>query len=149
MAARAIPEGYHSVTPYLTVEGADRLIEFVEAAFGATETERITTSDGRIAHAEVRIGDSVVMMSEAGERCAPMPTALYLYVPDADAAYRRALAAGAVSLMEPADQFYGDRNAGVQDPTGNRWWIATRVEDVPPQELHRRAAAFEQQQRKC
>jgi len=141
MPVSPIPAGYHAVTPYLCVQGADRLIDFAKRVFAATEQERMTRPDGTIGHAEVRIGDSVVMISEARGELKPMPSGLYVYVTDTDAAYGRALAAGATSLMEPADQFYGDRNAGVRDPIGNVWWIATRKEDVPPEELARRAAA--------
>jgi uncharacterized glyoxalase superfamily protein PhnB len=141
MAVKPIPEGYHTVTPYMTVQGADKLIAFLKEAFGARESERLTGEDGRIQHAEVRIGDSVVMMAQATEQWKAMPSAIYLYVDDTDATYQRALQAGATSVMEPADQFYGDRNAGVQDPVGNYWWIATRIEDVSSEELARRAAA--------
>lgn len=137
----SIPEGYHSVTPYLVVEGVPKLIDFLKAAFDAVETERVPGPDGKIGHAEVRIGDSVVMMGEAGGESKPMPAMIYLYVSDADANYKRALDAGATSLMEPADQFYGDRSAGVKDPCGNQWWIATRIENVSKEELQRRAEA--------
>ncbi|MBI3244900.1 MAG: VOC family protein [Deltaproteobacteria bacterium] len=140
MAAKAIPDGYHTITPYLTVQGAGKLIDFLKLAFDAQETERITAPSGTIAHAEVRIGDSIVMMSDAGGERAPMPSGLYLYVNDADAVYKSALRAGSTSIMEPADQFYGDRSAGVKDPVGNQWWIATHKEDVSPEELKRRAA---------
>jgi PhnB protein len=99
-------------------------------------------------HAELRIGDSVVMLADAAGDFKPLPCALYLYVPDADATYRRALEAGATSVMEPANQFYGDRNAGVKDPTGNQWWIGTHVEDVPPEEMARRRDAYAKQQAK-
>src|SRR5437899_11990755 len=142
MAVKPIPEGYHSVTPYLTVEGVSRLIEFTKAAFDAKEMDRITGPDGRIAHAEMRIGDSIVMMGEARAEWRPMPGTLYLYVTDADTTYDRALKAGATSLQAPANQFYGDRHGGVRDPVGNVWWIATHVEDVSPEELQRRARAF-------
>lgn len=145
MAIKPIPEGYHSVTPYLTVSDASRLLEFLKQAFDARETERINMEDGHIAHAEVRIGDSVVMLAEACGPWKAMPAGLYLYVTDTDATYKRAIAAGATSLMEPADQFYGDRNAGVTDPVGNNWWIATRAEDVPPDELQRRAKQREKE----
>jgi PhnB protein len=141
MPAKPIPAGYHSVTPYLVVKGADRLIDFVTQAFDATLIERMARADGTIGHAEVRVGDSVVMLSEARGEWKPMPAALYLNVPDTDATYREALKAGAASVMEPADQFYGDRNAGVRDPVGNIWWIGTHQEDVPREELERRAAA--------
>jgi PhnB protein len=141
MSPKPIPDGYHSVTPYLIVKGADQLIDFVTQAFGAELIERMTRANGTIGHAEVRIGDSVVMLSEAGGEWEPMPSALYLYVPDTDATYRQALDSGATSVMQPADQFYGDRNAGVKDPVGNLWWIGTHKEDVPREELERRAAA--------
>ncbi|SRR5712691_9964760 len=141
MAVKPIPEGYHTVTPYLTVQGATTLIDFLTQAFDAKELERMTRPDGAIGHAQVRIGDSVVMISESRGEWKPMPGAIYLYVNDTDAAYTRALRAGATSLMEPADQFYGDRNAGVKDPVGNLWWIATHKEDVSQDEMARRAAA--------
>lgn len=147
MAVKPIPEGYHTVTPYLTIQGAAKLIEFLKQAFEARETERITQPDGTIGHAEVRIGDSVVMMADAGGERQPMPSGIYLYVNDTDAVYKRALQAGATSLMEPADQFYGDRSAGVKDPVGNHWWVATHKEDVPPAELKKRAEAVMKQRR--
>jgi PhnB protein len=147
MAVTPIPEGYHTVTPYLVVQGVPALIDFLKQAFDAQEIMRIPRPDGAIMHAEVRIGDSAVMMGEAMGEFQPMPGSIHLYVNDADATYQRALQAGATSIMEPADQFYGDRSAGVVDPVGNRWWIATHQEDVPPEELARRAEAFMQQQR--
>jgi uncharacterized glyoxalase superfamily protein PhnB len=101
------------------VEGASKLIDFVKQAFEAVEVERMSKPDNSIGHAALRIGDSVLMMSDAGDQWKPMPSAIYLYVNDTDATYKRALQAGATSLMEPADQFYGDRNAGVKDPVGN------------------------------
>ncbi len=139
MAVKPIPDGYHSVTPYLTVPDAAGLIEFLQRAFDAQEVHRFTR-DGTVSHAEVRIGDSVVKLGQAGGEWKPMSAALHLYVPDADAVYRRALQAGATSVREPADQFYGDRMAGVQDPLGNQWWIATHIEDVSPVEMALRAA---------
>lgn len=141
MPVKPIPEGYHSVTPYLVVPGAGRLIEFLKEAFKAEEVERMSQPDGTVLHAEVRIGDSIIMMGESSDKFPAMPAAIYLYVPDVDAVYKRALAAGAASTMEPANQFYGDRNAGVKDPSGNLWWIATHVEDVPREEMAKRAAA--------
>lgn len=94
---------------------------------------------GRIAHAQVTIGDSVVMMAQANEQWPSLPAAIYIYVPDVDVAYKRALAAGAASVMQPADQFYGDRNVGVKDSNGVQWWMATHIEDVSSEELERRA----------
>ena len=141
MAVKPIPDNYHSITPYLMAPGAARLIEFLKDAFGAVERERMTGPDGGVMHAEVRIGDSMVMLTDGGGDWKPMPTALYLYVNDADATYQRALAAGATSVMEPVTQFYGDRHGGVKDPSGNIWWIATHVEDVSPEELRKRAEA--------
>jgi uncharacterized glyoxalase superfamily protein PhnB len=146
MAVKPIPDGYHTVTPYLTVEGASSLIEFLKEAFDAQETERVVQPDGTIMHAEVRIGDSVVMLSDAmGER-KPIPTGIYLYVNDADATYQRALQAGATPMMEPANLFYGDRHGSVKDPSGNYWSIARHIEDVPREELAKRAEAFMRQQ---
>jgi len=142
MPVKAVPEGYHSITPYLTVQGVAQLIEFAKAAFDAKEKERIMGPDGRIAHAEVKIGDSVVMMGEARGDWKPMPGTIYLYTTDADATYKRALTAGATALTEPANQFYGDRHGAVRDPVGNVWWIATHIEDVSPEELQKRARAL-------
>jgi uncharacterized glyoxalase superfamily protein PhnB len=142
MAARPIPEGFHTVTPYLLVQGAAKLIDFLKRAFEAKEIERMGRQDGTIMHAEVRIGDSIVMMGEPTGDFAPMPGFMYLYVTDTDAVYKRAVQAGATSVMEPADQFYGDRNAGVKDPAGNLWWIATHKKDVSQEELRKRAEAL-------
>jgi PhnB protein len=141
MAVRSIPDGYHSVTPYLIAQGVPALIEFLKRAFDAKELERHTSPDGSIRHAEVRIGDSPVMMGEANAMHPAMPCTMYVYVNDCDATYHRALEAGATSVMAPADQFYGDRSGGVKDGSGNYWWIATHKEDVPPEELKRRAAS--------
>ncbi|MFB3815132.1 MAG: VOC family protein [Terriglobales bacterium] len=144
MAVKRIPEGYHTVTPYLTARGVDRLIDFLKQAFGAEERERFLRPDGAILHAEVKIGDSIVMLGEASEQWPARPTSLYIYVEDADNVYRRALQYGATSVMEPADQFYGDRNAGITDPAGNAWWIATHIEDVSREEMEKRARAYAQ-----
>lgn len=134
-----IPEGYHTVTPYLVIQGVDDFIAFLKTAFDAMPRERMQDSDGRVVHAEVRIGDSMVMMGEPTEGMQSMPGTLYLYVEDTDGVYQRALEAGATPLIEPTDQYYGDRNAGVADPFGNRWWIATHMEDLSPEELEKRA----------
>jgi PhnB protein len=125
-----IPEGLHTVTPYLTIEGAGKLIEFLKAALDAEEVERHEEPNGRIAHAKMRIGDSIIEMSEARDQWQPMPMSLHLYVPDTDALYERAIAAGATSVRPPADQPYGDRAAGVADAFGNQWFIATHLRDV-------------------
>jgi uncharacterized glyoxalase superfamily protein PhnB len=145
MAVKPIPDGHHAITPFLVVKDAAKLIDFLRQAFDAQETFRMPMPDGTIMHAEVKIGDSTLMMGEASEQHKPMLGALYLYVNDADAVYKRALQAGATSLMEPADQFYGDRQASVKDPAGNTWWIATHKEDVSPEELKKRAEAFMKQ----
>ena len=140
-SVKRIPEGYHTVTPYLMVEGSAKLLDFVRQAFGAKETFRSARPDGTIMHAEVRIGDSIVMMGDPREG-KPMPGMIHLYVDDTDATYQRALEAGATSIREPEDQFYGDRSAGVEDPVGNHWWLATHIEDVSPEEITRRAQAL-------
>jgi PhnB protein len=139
MAVKPIPDGYHSVTPYLVVRDVAGLIDFLKAVFGATELLRTSAGGGGI-HAEVKIGDSIVMMGE-GPGHEPMPAMLHLYVEDTDAAYQRALRAGATSQEAPNNTFYGDRRAGVLDPFGNRWYIATHIEDVRPEEIAARAEA--------
>ena len=141
MTVSPIPDGYHTVSPYLIAEDAGQLLEFMQEAFGAKETFRMEMPDGSVGHAEVRIGDSVVMVGGAGGAWPAVRAAIHLYVPDVDATYQAALAAGARSTEEPADQFYGDRRANVVDAAGNQWFIATHVEDVPPEELEQRAAA--------
>ncbi len=137
---KPVPDGYHSVTPYLTVPGVARLIDFLKEAFGAVEIERMARGDGTVQHAQVKIGDSFVMMGEP-QPPRPSPATLYLYVDNVDEVYRRAIEAGGKSLREPRNEFYGDRGGGVEDPAGNQWWIATHVEDVSPEELQRRARA--------
>jgi uncharacterized glyoxalase superfamily protein PhnB len=148
MAVKHIPDGYHAVTPYLVVEGADRLIEFMKDVFGATERMRMPGPNGVVGHAEMEIGDSVVMLADSAsaDNNIVMPAMINLYVEDCDGAYKKALAAGATSDREPSDQFYGDRNAGVVDPFGNRWFIATHVEDVSPEEMQRRSAELMKRQ---
>ena len=111
-SVKPIPDGYHTVTPYILVLGADKLIDFLKKAFGAKETERYLMPDGTIGHAEIRLDDSVIMVSDAqGEDYKPMQSGIHLYVEDCDAVYKRAMEAGAKSIIEPADQFYGDRTA--------------------------------------
>jgi uncharacterized glyoxalase superfamily protein PhnB len=134
------PAAYHTVSPYLLVADAAKMIDFMVRVFNGTEIERHPRPDGSVGHAEVKIGDSVVMMGGvSGDEWKPMPASLYVYVPDVDAAYKRALDAGATSAMEPAVQFYGDKMGGVTDPAGNLWWIATRTEDITREEIARRA----------
>ena len=136
-----VPTGYHTVTPYLVVADGEGLLAFLKNAFQAEVVSRTVRPDGSIANAEVRVGDAMVMVAQAREPWVPMPTGFYLYVPDTDTTYLAALKAGGVSLLEPSDQFYGDRNAGVQDAWGNNWWIATHIEDVDEEEIQRRLAA--------
>src|SRR6267142_1099412 len=115
MPVKIIPEGYHSVTPYLTVNGVPKLIDFLKQTFGAEELHRMARPDGAVMHAEVKVGDSRIMMGEPVGEFKAMPAQMYVYVPDVDAAYKRALAAGGSAVSEPADQFYGDRHGGVRD----------------------------------
>jgi PhnB protein len=135
-----IPQGFHTVTPYLVVSDAAKLLDFLQRAFGATERFRMPGPDGSVAHAEMQIGDSIVMLGQPQGENRTMKAMLYLYVPDVDATFKKAVDAGAISVREPADQFYGDRSGAVKDPGGNEWWIATHKEDVTPQEMERRMA---------
>lgn len=125
-----VPAGLRTVTSYLHVHGAARMVEFLKEAFEAEEVERAASADGTILHAKVRVGDSIIEMGEAHGEYQPMPFTLHLYVNDTDTVYARALRAGATSLREPRDEPYGDRNSGVLDPFGNRWFIATHIKDV-------------------
>jgi PhnB protein len=133
-----VPKGYRTVTPYLLVKGAKKLLQFIEKAFAAKVIDRMETPDGRVAHATARIGDSMIMMGEAHGGYKPMPTMVYLYVKDVDASYKRALRAGAKAVMAPADQFWGDRHGGVIDACGNQWWISTHIQDLSRAEIKRR-----------
>jgi uncharacterized glyoxalase superfamily protein PhnB len=148
VSAKPIPEGFHTVTPYLCVRGAAATIEFLKKAFGAELAfEPLKRPDGLIMHAEIKIGDSRVMLGDASEQHPPTQSGLYVYVPNVDASYQRAVTAGGVSSMEPVDMFYGDRSGCVKDPSGNSWFIATHKEDVGQQELKKRADAFYKQQK--
>lgn len=147
-SVKPVPEGYHTVTPYLIVSGAAKAIDFYKQAFGAQEQFRVDASNGRIGHAEIRIGDSIVMLAdehpEIGAR-GPLsvggtPVTLALYLENVDQVFQRAVDAGATVLRPVQDQFYGDRSGSVTDPFGHIWHIATHVEDVPPDEMARRAA---------
>lgn len=147
MAVSPIPAGHHTVTPYLVVEDVDAVMNFMTAGLNATEVHCLRTPDGAVAHAEMKVGDSMVMLGGAGGPHKALQAMLHLYVEDCDALYRQALAVGGESIMEPTDQFYGDRSGAVRDPAGNQWWIATHIEDVPDEEIARRALAkFSQSQ---
>ncbi len=146
---KPIPDGYHSVTPYLIVDGAARAIEFYKDAFGATELKRMEMPDGKIAHAEIQIGDSrVALADEFPEMNFRSPQGLggtsvhfYIYDEDVDARVERAVAAGAKLIRPVKDQFYGDRSGSVEDPFGHHWYIATHIEDLTPEEVKRRMDA--------
>ena len=142
--AKSIPDGYSAVTPYLIVEDAAGFLGFLADAFGAVERMRMPMGEGLIGHAEVEIGGAPVMLSDAAPPDFPVSSAqLHLYVADVDAAYAQAVNAGATSVAEPADQFYGDRSARVSDPSGNVWTIACPVEDIHLDEMSRRMAAMD------
>jgi PhnB protein len=146
---KAVPDGYHTVTPYLALRDAARAIEFYKQAFGAKEQLRIPGPGGKIGHAEIVIGDSHIMLAdEHPERGHLGPqsrggstVSIMLYLENVDAVVERAVAAGAKLLMPVADQFYGDRMGGLEDPFGQVWYVATHTEDVSPEEMQRRAAA--------
>jgi uncharacterized glyoxalase superfamily protein PhnB len=149
--AKAIPDGYHTVTPYLMVRGADRAIEFYKRAFGAEELMRMSGPDGkRIMHAEIKIGDSRIFLSEefpemgcrSPESLGGTASSLHLYVEDVDAAFKRAVAAGAQVKMPVADMFWGDRFGKLIDPFGHEWGMATHKEDPTPEEIRERANVF-------
>ena len=142
MAVKPIPDGYHTVTPFLLVKEASKVVEFLKRGFGAVESSRHTLPDGSIMHAELSIGDSNLMLAEANDKWPAMPSMLYLYVHDVDSVYKKAVQAGGKSLREPTNEFYGDRSAGVIDMSGNQWWIATHVEDVSPDEMMKRQEKF-------
>ena len=148
MAVKPIPDGYHSVTPYLILDDAARALDFYKKAFGAVELLRMPGPNGKIGHAEIRIGDSPIMLADEapamGARSARTiggsPISLMVYVENVDAMVAQAVAAGGKLVRPVADQFYGDRTGGIDDPFGYHWYLATHVEDVPPDELERRAA---------
>ncbi len=148
-AVKPIPEGYHTATPYLIIKGAAAALEFYKNAFGATELLRMPKPDGRIGHAEIKIGDSIIMLADefpeigarSPESYGGSPVTIMLYVEDVDAVFNRAVAAGAKVERPVANQFYGDRTGGIIDPFGHKWYLATHVEDLSPEEMQRRAAA--------
>jgi PhnB protein len=139
---KAIPDGFHSVTPFLIVDGCRELMEFTKNAFGAEVTSSMDADDGKIMHATIRIGDSLIMVADPMLGQETQSAMLYLYVEDIDAVYKQALKAKGESLREPIDEFYGDRSAGVKDKWGNQWWIATHTEDVSPSEMEKRKEEF-------
>jgi PhnB protein len=149
MATKAIPEGYRTATPYLIVNGGAEAIEFYKRAFGATEMMRMADPHGRVGHAEIKIGDSIIMLADEhpgmGHRSprsiGGSAVSILLYVEDVDKLFDRAVKAGAKSQRPVANQFYGDRSGTLEDPFGHVWTIATHVEDVPPEEMRRRAEA--------
>ncbi|WMJ74078.1 VOC family protein [Cytophagaceae bacterium ABcell3] len=143
---KPVPEGYHNITPYLVVENALAYISFLKDAFNAQEKMKTLYPDGKVMHAEVRIGDSNIMLSEANPDFPPTQVIIHFYTENVDDVYQKSLKAGGVSTMEPALQFYGDRSAGVKDPFGNTWWISTHVEDVSPEEMQRRQENFVNQE---
>ena len=147
MAVKPIPEGYHTLTPFLSLDDASAAIEFYKKAFGATERMRMPAPDGRVAHAELQIGDSVVMLSDMFEQsqgktpkqAGGTTVGLLLYVEDVDEVYKQAIDAGAKSTQEPEDMFWGDRFSRITDPFGHDWQIATHVEDVSPEDMQERS----------
>ena len=149
MAVKPIPEGYTTVTPYLSVDDAPAALDFYARAFGATERMRMPTPDGKIAHAEIQIGDSLIMLSDPMPQSTVQPpkqvggttSGIFLYVDDVDAAFAQAVAAGATSEMEPQDMFWGDRFGSLTDPFGHHWSLATHVEDLSDEEIAKRGQA--------
>lgn len=146
---KPVPDQYPRVMPYLIVDGAAAAIDFYTSVFGATERMRMPGPDGRLGHAELEMGDSVIMLADENpemgihgpKKIGGTPVTLHVYVEDSDAAFERAVNAGATSLRPMEDQFYGDRSGQFEDPFGHRWNVATHFEDVPPDEMERRAAA--------
>jgi PhnB protein len=147
MPAKPVPEGYHTLTPYLAVEDATAAIDFYQRAFGAKERVRMPGPDGMIAHAELEIGDSKVMLADPFPQASTRPpkelggtsVGVFVYVENVDEVFQQAVDAGATATMEPDDQFWGDRFGSVTDPFGHSWQISTHVEDVPPEEMEKRS----------
>jgi PhnB protein len=143
-----IPDGYPRVTPYLIVDGGNAAIDFYASVLGATERMRMSGPDGKVGHAEIEIGDSVIMLADEHPEMDALgpktvggtPVSIHVYVEDADGAFERAIEAGAKALRAVEDKFYGDRSGSFEDPFGHHWHVATHVEDVPPDEMAKRAA---------
>ncbi|HEY9791041.1 MAG TPA: VOC family protein [Candidatus Obscuribacterales bacterium] len=144
MSVKPIPAGYHAVTPYLVVRNVSDEIEFLKKAFDAEVVLAVDSPDG-IKHAEVKIHDSMIMLGMAQGGKKPTCTMLYLYVPDCDATFSKAMKAGGEVIVRPKDQYYGDRSGAVMDSNGNEWWIATHTEDLSPEEIAKRAKAAHKQ----
>lgn len=153
MAVKPIPDGYHSVTAYLVVNDGANAIEFYKKAFGATELMRMLGPDGKVGHAEIKIGDSPIMLADefpnmgfkSPKTLGGSAVSLMIYLPDVDSRIKQAVAAGATIIRPLQDQFYGDRSATLMDPFGHVWTISTHIEDVPPDEMHRRSEAIMKQ----
>jgi PhnB protein len=145
-----VPQGHRTVAPYLSVKDGARALDFYRRAFGATEIYRLMLPDGRLGHGEIRLGDSVVMLSDefpefgtkGPQTLGGTPVNIHLYVDDVDAFCKKAVAAGAIERKPVMDQFYGDRSGQLEDPFGHLWWVATHKEDIAPEELQKRAAAL-------
>jgi PhnB protein len=147
---KPIPEGHRTVTPYLAIKDAVKALDFYKKGFGAIETYKLMMPDGRLGHAEIRLGDSMVMLSDefpeygrkAPQALGGSPVSIHLYVPDVDAFFQKALAAGATERKPVMDQFYGDRSGQLEDPFGHLWWVGTHKEDVAPEEMQKRVLAM-------
>jgi uncharacterized glyoxalase superfamily protein PhnB len=148
--AQAIPKGYHTVTPSLCVAGGPKAIDFYKQAFGAQDIMRFPGPDGLLMHAEIRIGDSVVMLSDempdmggkSPKSYGGTPVGFFIYTENVDAAWKKAIDAGGKSVMPLADQFWGDRTGCIEDPFGHRWWLAQHIQDLTPEEIRKNAEAF-------
>ncbi len=146
---KPIPEGYHSVTPYLIIKGAAEAIEYYKKSFGATELFRMPAPDGKIGHAEIKIGDSPIMLSDehpdlghvGPQTLGGTPVGIMIYVDDVDTMFKKAISGGGQEIKPLQDQFYGDRSGTLKDPFGHLWTVATHVEDVAPEEMEKRMAA--------
>jgi PhnB protein len=157
MATKSIPAGYHSVTPYLIIKGAAAAIDFYKRAFGATELMRMESPDGRIGHAEIKIGDSAIMLADeypemgfrSPQSLGGAGVSLMVYLDDVDGVFDRAIDAGARELQPVKDQFYGDRSGTLQDPFGHLWTLATHMEDIPADEMERRSREYMQTQQQA
>ena len=152
---KPIPDGHRTVTPYLAIKNAAKALDFYTRAFGAVESYKLMMPDGRVGHAEIRLGDSLIMLADefpeyggkAPDTLGGSPVSLHLYVEDVDAFVKKAVAAGAKERKPVTDQFYGDRSGQLEDPFGHLWWVATHKEDVPPAEMQKRVEKMFGQQK--